>query len=1263
MSQRQQLEEAIAAIEAQRATLGDAVVEAALEPLRRQLAQLDQAESPASSPPTLQGERKLVTVMFAALSGFTRLAETMEPEVVRDLMNACFEHLVPVIEKYEGTVHKFIGDEMMVLFGVPVVHENDSERALRAALEMQESLAEFNADRATDLGLHLGIDTGMVITGDIGTRERQEFSVMGEPVNLASWLGEISEPGDTLVGPDTYRLTGHLFVFKSTEPVRVKGKAEPIQARRLLARKSITSTLRGTSGLASTLVGRRSELRALQQALERLKTGQGGIITLVGEAGLGKSRLVMELKHQARAELPDLNWIEGRCQSYGTSIAYLLWLNLLRDWLQVTPEQAPADVRQALQTHVGSLCPDCPDDVYPYLAWLLGLPSDAEGEPIGRDLEGENLKRNTFQAVASLLRGAAQTHSLIIVCENLHWVDPTSVELLEQLLTLTEQIPLLFVCTFRPETGRGCWRVRETAARLYTDLHTDLWLDPLSAAESHDLVVNLLRAQEELPSKLSQRLLSHAEGNPLYVEELVRSLIENGAIVREQKDKGWRVAQDVDQIAIPDTLHGVLMARIDQLPEGAKRILQLASVIGRAFNHRVLAAIAPQDPQLDQHLLTLQREGMIRQQARAPEREYVFKHHLTQETAYSSLLQEERQRFHRRVATALEKLLAERIDEQIGLLAYHWERTDEATKAIEYLLQAGDQARLTYAHEEAIGYYQRALRLLEEQAKAEQAARTQMKLGLTYHTALDFQRARQAFEAGFALWQEAAEAEPAVPPEPAPHPLRVAWLDPTTLDPTRAWDVYSSAVIDQLFNGLVELGPDLDVVPALAHTWEVLEGGRKYIFHLRQDMTWSDGTPVTAGDFEYAWKRVLDPDTESPAASLLYDIRGAKPFHQGEINDADQVGVQAVDETTLAIELDEPASYFPHLLTYQPTYPVPRHAVQTHGKAWTDLDKIVTNGPFTLKSWQRGQSMTLVRNPAYRGHFRGNVQQVELSLLADRAAQLSLYEDDQLDSLNLWLLAPPDRDRARHRHAGDYISVPSLVTIFVGFESNQPPFDDPQVRRAFVLATDRETLADVFMSGYEFPASGGFVPPRMPGHSPDIGLDYDVEQARKLLAQAGYPDSQNFPTVNALTSAGYAPLSQYLRAHWQENLGIEINWKTIQWKSFIDGLQTAPINMFLVGWSAPYPDPDNFLRMSPAWQHTHWQNQTFSQLVEQARRVTDQSKRMELYKEAEKILIEQAPIIPLTYRRLHLLVKPWVRKYPTSAIKHWFWKDVVVEPH
>ncbi|MFQ6059596.1 MAG: ABC transporter substrate-binding protein, partial [Anaerolineae bacterium] len=630
-----------------------------------------------------------------------------------------------------------------------------------------------------------------------------------------------------------------------------------------------------------------------------------------------------------------------------------------------------------------------------------------------------------------------------------------------------------------------------------------------------------------------------------------------------------------------------------------------------------------------------------------------------------------RQHAHARVGAAMETLYGPEVENLAGELAFHFEQArqlDETLtqKAIHYLLLAGDQARLAYAHREAIDHYQQALALLKEQGEHEKAARTLMKLGLTHHTAFDFPQARQAYGESFALWQRAASVERATSLPRAPHALRTHWTDAATrLDPAFADARGSIQLVQQLFSGLVALSPEMEVLPDVAQTWDVLDGGRRYLFHLRDDVRWSDGVPVTAHDFEYAWKRILDPATGSTVADLLYEVKGAQAFHRGESSDPGCVGVRALDKSTLDVELEGPTGYFLYLLAHSVSLPVPQHVVERLDEAWTEGPNIATNGPFRLESWRPGEWMILSRYPAYHSRFGGNVHRVKLTLLpaGEMPVALEMYEADELDILNLTPLSPAEMDAARQGHPGEYVRVPRLATSYVSFDMRRPPFNDVRVRRAFALATDKETLADVVLRGYDLPATGGFVPPGMPGHWPGIGLQYDPDRAGHLLAEAGFPGGRGFPTVEAIALPSNLSRIQYLQARWKEILSIEISWRFVPAETSWSWLLSDPPQMLVVGWLADYPDPDSFLRTSTIPWCMGWGNKDCERLVETARRVTDQPERMKLYRQAEKILLKEARIVPLTYVPSHLLVKPWVSKYAMSAMVTQLWKDTVIEPH
>ncbi len=722
-----QLEQGIAALEAQRGVLGDAVVDPMIAAAREKLAALIPIQP---STLDLHGERRQATILLADVMGSTALAERVDTETWVEIMNRVFHLLGDVIYRYGGEIDQYRGDGLVAFFGAKAAHEDDPERALRAALVMQEAVkryaAELQAERGVDLLLRVGINTGEVIAAEVGDRRRHsEDTAMGRAIALAARMESAAQPGTVLVTAHTYHLTRTLFEWQALGEIWVKGVSQPVTVYRPLAARDLGGKGRGIEGLSSPLIGRDEELGALRKALDDLQRGVGGIVTLVGEAGIGKSRLVAEIRRSAAGgqQSDGVQWVEGRCLSYGGSIAYLLWLDMLRGVLGVAPDAPSEVVRDALRARVQALCPDRFDAVYPYLCRLMSLPLEDKYAVI-RDLQGENLRAEVFWAVQTLVESAARQQPLVMVCEDLHWADATSLALLERVLALTDRAALLLICVFRPEVEHGCWQIKEMAARLYRHRHTDLWLDALSADESQVLVGHLLRI-EDLPVALRAKILDHAEGNPFYVEEIIRTLIDDGAIVCEDeglstadassalRTSHWRATREIADIPIPDTLHGVLSARIDRLQEETRRVLRLASVIGRVFFYRVLAEITRGEAQLDTRLLTLQRQQLIRERARVPELEYIFKHELTREAAYNGLLKRERRAYHRQVAEALERLFPEQADEQAGLLAHHWERAEGPEKAVRCLLRAGEQARAAYANEEAADYYQRALVLMD----------------------------------------------------------------------------------------------------------------------------------------------------------------------------------------------------------------------------------------------------------------------------------------------------------------------------------------------------------------------------------------------------------------------------------------------------------------------------------------------------------------------------------------------------------------------
>ena len=660
------------------------------------------------------GERRVVTMLFCDVTGSTSAAERLDPEEWAEIMNGAFEHLISPIYRYEGTVARLMGDAILAFFGAPIAHEDDPQRAVLAGLAIVEGIRDYQAEVKSkwdlDFGVRVGINTGLVVVGEVGSDLRVEYTAMGDAINLAARMEQTAQTGTVQISSDTHNLIAPLFEFGTPEEIEVKGKSEPVTAYQVISEKAEPGRVRGIDGLSSPLVGRDDELNELRGVLERLHDGRGGIVSLIGEAGLGKSSLLNEL-HGEWEEIAGIGapWVEGRSVSYGTTRPYGLFSHRMLQVLGVTDNDSIEAVRAKVAVAPVNFPVEVQSKVVSAISVLLALDKAADSP----QLEGEAVKRELYDSCYAWWRAAASNSPIVIVMDDLHWADPASVDLMIDLFPIMEELPLLLVCSFRPERQTPAWRVKQAAETNYPHLYTEVTLTALSGDESDRLFENLLGVSE-LPPQLRQMILEKTEGNPFFLEEFIRTLIDTGAITRDESGMRWCAEMDIQEIAIPDNLLALLSSRIDRLEEDARRTLQLSSVIGRSFYHGVLEQISEADGNLDRKLNTLQRAELIREAARLPELEYMFQHDLTREAAYNSILLRERREFHLRAGEAVEQLFGDRLEENAHLLAHHFFQAGENERALKYSITAGDESARLYANDEAITHYSRAIPIARE---------------------------------------------------------------------------------------------------------------------------------------------------------------------------------------------------------------------------------------------------------------------------------------------------------------------------------------------------------------------------------------------------------------------------------------------------------------------------------------------------------------------------------------------------------------------
>lgn len=767
MTEREQMEQAIRALEAQRAMLGDAVVDTALAPLREKLAALEaQAEARERQ------QRKQVTVLFADVSGFTAMSEKVDAEEMSATMNALWSRLDKAIVDHGGMIDKHIGDAVMALFGAPTAREDDPERAIRAALAMQRELAEFRAHLDSmlvarpgagvslpEIAMRIGINTGPVLLGQVGTTS--EYTAMGDAVNVANRLEHAAPVSGILISHDTYRHVRGVFDVLSLEPISVKGKSEPIQVYVVRGAKprAFRVPTRGVEGIETRTIGREAELQLLRSAMETARhSRRTHLVSVVAEAGVGKSRLLYEFNNWLELLPERILLFKGRASQEMINLPYSLIRDVLAFRFEIQDSDRASTARDKIERGIAEFLGPVAVEKAHFIGHLVGI--DFSHSPYLQGILGDarQIRDRAFHYIGQLFEAVTREHAAAILLEDIHWADDGSLNLIEYLARERPDLPLLIIGLARPTLFE-----RQSAWDAELPSHIRLDVRPLTEPDCRRLVAEILRKVPMVPAELDDLIVSRAEGSPYYVEELIKMLIDDGVIVAREDQ--WRVELErLAAVRVPATLTGVLQSRLDSLPPPEREVLQQASVVGRVFWEEVVARLHhPDTPRIElpatasERLAALSRKELVFHHdpsAFAGMHEYIFKHALLHDVTYESVLMRLRRAYHAQVAAGLIELSGERVGEFAGRIGEHFERAGEWLQAAEWYGRAGKQARDTYAPEAAISYYRKALEFAKEFPAT--ASRFDLYAGLG-EALVDQARYAEAMDT-FTAMREAADA-------------------------------------------------------------------------------------------------------------------------------------------------------------------------------------------------------------------------------------------------------------------------------------------------------------------------------------------------------------------------------------------------------------------------------------------------------------------------------------------------------------------------
>ena len=647
-------------------------------------------------------ELRPVTALFADIVGSTSLGERLSPDEVKVVIGECVTRMCHAVEQFGGDVQSHMGDGIAAFFGVPAAHEDDPERAARAGIRILDVVGDYAREveaawGISDFNARVGINTGEVAVGVVGAADPRAVA-LGDTANVAARLQSAADPGNAVVGEATAKSILNRFELEALGEVQVKGRVQPVGLWRLVGLQATTLTVP-----LSPLIGREEEMRRLHTILTELISGRGQLLMLVGDAGIGKTRLHAELRAVAAGQV---TWLEGGCLSYGTEALYAPFIEMLRKWIGVEEGEADLAIRTKLRAKLGLLPASQLADVLPFLARLLGIKLDGEEDDNLRHLSPEELAAKLRRGYATWVGALASQGPVVVAVEDMHWADPSTRALAEDLLELADTAPILLIATSRIDPQSEGWKLRARAMMDFPHRSVEVTLEPLDDDAAEQLLASRPQSRALDASELAQIVMG-AEGNPLYLEELLNAFVEG----KGERHTGT-ITPAYTSARLTPTLESLLLARIDRLPTEPRRLVQIAAVIGRSFPRRVLEHVARADD-LDAQIAVLLRSDIIRELRRYPEQEYVFRHGLLRQSCLAALPAARRRELYGQVAAAFEALFASSLDDYLDVLANYYSRSADLGKALDYLERAGLRAASLDAPQQAAALWERALKVAE----------------------------------------------------------------------------------------------------------------------------------------------------------------------------------------------------------------------------------------------------------------------------------------------------------------------------------------------------------------------------------------------------------------------------------------------------------------------------------------------------------------------------------------------------------------------